>query len=107
MGVVRGREAQPERFERELNQYFRRRGIGWQLSDGRIEIRGDDEFEAVVAPARHELEDSGRTTAANEIGEALRDLSARPKPDRTGAIQLDGDGILGREPSKRLPRRHT
>ena len=33
------------------------------------------------------LQGSGRTTAANEIHEALRDISRRPVPDRTGAIQ--------------------
>jgi hypothetical protein len=33
------------------------------------------------------LKETGRTTAASEVHEALRDISRRPNPDRTGAIQ--------------------
>jgi hypothetical protein len=77
----------PEKFEQELNEYFRRRGIGWQLADGRVQIRGPEAFERTVKDAGEALSEDNRTTAAQEIHEALQDLSRRPKPDATGSIQ--------------------
>jgi hypothetical protein len=80
-----GRRA--ERFEREINVYFHRRGVGWQLQEGLVQIRGPEFFEATVVGAREALETAGRRTAANEISQALQDLSRRPTPDLTGALQ--------------------
>ena len=74
-------------FEAELNKYFRRRGIGWQLNGGNIEARGPEAFEQVLRNAHDELTQAGRPTASNEIHEAIKDLSRRPQPDVTGAIQ--------------------
>ncbi len=74
-------------FEEELNKYMRRRGIGWQMHSGRLEVRGSEAFERSLSNVREELDTSGRTTAANEIHEAISDLSRRPQPDITGAIQ--------------------
>jgi hypothetical protein len=74
-------------FEEQLNRYFRKAGIGWQLAGGEIGIRGPEAFEESVRNARQTLEHAGRETAAHEIHEALRDLSRRPEPDVTGAIQ--------------------
>ena len=74
-------------FETEINKYFRRRGIGWQLAQGRIDTRGAEGFERALSQARAELAESGRTTAANEVHQAISDLSRRPQPDVTGAIQ--------------------
>jgi hypothetical protein len=74
-------------FEGEVNMYFRRRGIGWQLTEGLLETRGSEAFEHALSEARTELAMSGRTTAANEIHQAISDLSRRPRPDVTGAIQ--------------------
>ena len=85
--TVDGQQVASAHFDCELNKYFRRRGIGWQLKNGRIEARGSEEFEHTLAEARQELADSGRKTAANEIHEAIADLSRRPQPDVTGAIQ--------------------
>jgi hypothetical protein len=82
-----GHQQAAPHFAAELNKYFRRRGLGWQLKDERIEARGSEEFEHTLAEARQELADSGRKTAANEIREAIVDLSRRPQPDVTGAIQ--------------------
>lgn len=75
------------RFAAELNKYFRLRGIGWQLKEGLLEARGAEEFEQTLKSAQAELATTGRHTASNEIHEALRDLSRRPTPDVTGAIQ--------------------
>lgn len=75
-------------FADRINRYFRLRGIGWQLTDdGRVEVRGPESFENVVHGAQDVLESTGRNTASGEISEAIRDLSRRPDPDVTGAIQ--------------------
>ena len=75
------------RFAEQINEFFRRKGIGWQLANGRVEIRGPEAFEATVRPVVGRLAGAGMTTAANEIHEALNDLARRPKPDITGAMQ--------------------
>lgn len=76
-----------ERFESELNDYFLENGIGWKLSNGMIEMRGPEVFEKVVGIAEQQLETENFSTTRNELYEALRDLSRRPAPDITGAIQ--------------------
>jgi hypothetical protein len=75
-------------FEDEINRCFREKGIGWELKrpDG-IVYRGSETFAAVTREAAQTLSQTGHSTAANEIHEALRDISRRPVPDRTGAIQ--------------------
>jgi len=74
-------------FVEEINAVFREKGIGWQLVDGVIEVRGEESFEESVHGGREALEEVGRTTAARELHEALRDLSRRPEADITGAVQ--------------------
>jgi hypothetical protein len=76
-----------EKFDDEINSAFRELGIGWQLKDGLIQARGDDAFEAVVNQANEALAAAGKDTAHNELQEALKDISRRPEPDATGAIQ--------------------
>lgn len=91
-GIYASMEKEPysykiEKYQKELNGYLIENGIGWQLKDGRIETRGTESFEAVVDNAKNALEETRRLTANNEIHEAVLDLSRRPKPDITGAIQ--------------------
>jgi hypothetical protein len=74
-------------FATEINRFFQKSGIGWQLVDGRLQIRGAESFEAAVAEAKTALEASGRITARDEIHQALSDLSRLPEADKTGAIQ--------------------
>ena len=74
-------------FEDNLNQYFREQGIGWQMDAGQIVYRGSEAFAGATQEAVEVLEQSGRSAAAREIHEALRDISRRPEPDVTGAIQ--------------------
>jgi hypothetical protein len=75
-------------FAAELNRFFCERGIGWELKDpDGIVFRGGETFAATTEGAAQALEDAGLKTAANEVHEALRDISRRPNPDRTGAIQ--------------------
>jgi len=74
-------------FEHKMNQYFREQGVGWQMDGGQIVYRGSEAFSGATQEAVEVLEQSGRTAAAREIHEALRDISRRPDPDVTGAIQ--------------------
>ena len=83
---VGGRTAS-EFLEDELNRFFVERGIGWRMEAGRIEFRGPEALEEVTAKAIDGLEVTGRETSARELREALRDLSRRPDPDLTGAVQ--------------------
>lgn len=74
-------------FGEEVNRYFRIAGIGWQLVAGRLEMRGTEVFEQAVRQGQQELHRQGRRTAAGELHEAIQDLSRRPNPEITGAIQ--------------------
>lgn len=76
----------PQYFSEELNAFFRRRGIGWQLVDGEIQVRGQEAFQLAVATSAGVLKAANRATASRELQEALRDLSKRPEPDLTGSI---------------------
>jgi hypothetical protein len=82
-----GNASRADYFEQELNRYMVERGIGWQMVSGVFEFRGPEAFELVVRGASSELASALKLTAANEIHEALSDLSRRPTPDLTGAIQ--------------------
>jgi hypothetical protein len=50
-------------------------------------MRGPEAFEVIIKDARAKELESGNDTASNELHEAIKDLSRRPKPDSTGAIQ--------------------
>ena len=75
------------RWESLINEYFLEVGVGWRLVGGLLESRGQEAFEAAVDTARSSLDQSQLPTACQEIHEALRDLSRRPEPDLTGAVQ--------------------
>lgn len=70
-----------------INQYFLEAGVGWRLVDGELERREGEAFAAAVDRARDVLGGTGMHTARNELQEALRDISRKPQPDLTGAIQ--------------------
>ncbi|WP_249354792.1 AbiJ-NTD4 domain-containing protein [Ralstonia sp. 3PA37C10] len=74
-------------FQEEINSFFLEQGIGWKLVDGLIVYRGPEGFDTVVAQAYQSLEASGHMTASKELHEAIKDLSRRPVPDTTGAVQ--------------------
>lgn len=74
-------------FEEEINEYFIENGIGWKIVDGLVETRGDEIFETSIETIVEVLENAGLQTATTEIKEAIADLSRRPEPDVTGAIQ--------------------
>lgn len=81
------RRGSASEFEAKLNEVLCEQGIGWKMERGQVVYRGDEPFEQAVAGARQALLQSNRSTAKNEVSEALSDLSRRPNPDRTGAIQ--------------------
>lgn len=76
-----------DEFSRRLNQLFREHGIGWQLQDGKIMARGSEAFALATSDAVETMRAAGNPTAANEVHEALRDISRRPHADTSGAIQ--------------------
>jgi len=76
-----------ESFINEINEYFITNGIGWKIINGQIETRGDEVFETAVKTVVSVLDNAQLQTAKTEIREALIDLSRRPTPDITGAIQ--------------------
>jgi AbiJ N-terminal domain 4 len=76
-----------QEFENGLNAYLRENGIGWQMLDGKIVSRGSEAFAEASRLSADVMLQAGSTTAAQEIHEALADLSRRPHADVTGAIQ--------------------
>ena len=80
------REDMAQQYTTTVNGYFHQNGIGFQLVDGKIEYRGDDDFEVTLDTAQGALEQAGWSRARTEFFEARRDLSRRPDPDLSGAI---------------------
>ena len=83
----RPRKLNEEKFEHRLNNFFVENGIGWELRDGKIIYRGSEAFDRITREVPDRLDESGFQSAAKEIREALKDISRRPDPDITGAIQ--------------------
>lgn len=79
--------SQAEKFTEKINRIFRKKGLGWQLADGRIQVRGPEIFERSLHTAMDLAAATSRDVARRELHEALRDLSRRPEPELTGAIQ--------------------
>lgn len=73
-------------FAKELNRYFRANGIGWQLADGKVEYRGNDDFEITFDDSLVALDKSGLTVARRELMQARTALSIRPEPNLSGAV---------------------
>lgn len=76
-----------DEFASRLNQLFRETGIGWQMDDGKIMVRGSEAFALATRDAVDTMRAAGAPTAANEVHQALQDISRRPEADVTGAIQ--------------------
>ena len=74
-------------FEKNINEYFIEKGIGWKLVSGILEVRGENVFEQEIGEAINVLKSAELQTSQNEIQEALTDMSKRPIPDITGSVQ--------------------
>lgn len=74
-------------FEREVNEYFVEKGIGWKLVHGILETRGEETFEQDIKDVVDILGEAKLHTTQYEIREALKDMSKRPTPDITGSVQ--------------------
>jgi hypothetical protein len=85
--ILKLKPQEREKFTQEINEYFIVNGIGWKIVNGLVETRGDEVFETAVKSVVTVLEIANLQTAKTEIKEALADLSRRPQPDITGAIQ--------------------
>jgi len=79
-------EAMALPFQRDINDYFKHVGIGWQLVNGKIVTRGDEAFEGTVNTAVVVLQENEKPTAASHLQFAISALSARPKPNTSGAV---------------------
>ena len=64
-------------FRRRLNDFLVEKGIGWELRDGQITHRGSEAFAKGTQEAPRVLDASGFQRAANEMREALGDISRR------------------------------
>lgn len=82
-----GHENTREEFQTEINEVFLAQGIGWKLVDGVMTYRGPEGIDKILAIAVATESAQGHRTAANELHEAIRDMSRRPNADPTGAIQ--------------------
>lgn len=69
-----------------INNYFISNGYGWKLENGQVLSRGDGAFEESMSSAVTCVKETN-PDAFNEIREALFDISKRPEPDVTGAVQ--------------------
>jgi hypothetical protein len=80
-------------FEKALNELFWREGIGWKMDGAHIVARYDDSGESSIAAAQVALKTAGLATSAAELIKAQEDISRRPIPDVSGAIQHLGAAI--------------
>lgn len=76
-----------EDFQEKLNVFCRHNGIGWKMENGRFVRRFADEEDVLLVRTAEMLAAAKKTTSAREFREALADLSKRPNPDVTGAVQ--------------------
>lgn len=79
--------AEKKDFSDDVNEYFLVHGIGWKINEGTIEYRGEDIFEDDLKSAQEALEEHHLDDSKREIVEAIKDMSRKPEPDITGAIQ--------------------
>lgn len=73
-------------FERDINTYFIKTGIGWQFLNGQLVTRGNETFENTVKSAIVALEGDKKPTAVAHVQFAITALSARPTANTSGAV---------------------
>jgi hypothetical protein len=73
-------------FADAINKAFIEHQIGWQIVDGKIIIRGNEAFDHTVETAISVLLGAQKPTAADHLRAAIAALSARPRPNTSGAV---------------------
>lgn len=86
-------EEYKEEFQNNINEFFVENGIGWRMEKGELLIRGNETFEEEISATSSTLKDAGLSTSAEEIKQAILDLSRIPEPDITGAVQHSGAAL--------------
>lgn len=74
-------------YEAEINRTLEECFVGWRMVEARFQVRGNDEVQAVIDRAVVDVAGSGLAVASKEMREAIDDLSKRPEPDLSGAVQ--------------------
>jgi hypothetical protein len=75
-------------FVRKVNDVLAEENCCWRMNySGEIVYEGSESFEAAVKTATSILAAVGRNTAKDEMNKAVQNLSKRPHPDLTGAVQ--------------------
>ncbi|MFA7689309.1 MAG: hypothetical protein WCX96_04415 [Bacilli bacterium] len=77
----------------EINEYFVENGYSWIINKKIIERRYSDVSEELIKHAREAIDSSSYPTVSSEFEESIKDLSRRPNPDLTGAIQHSMAGL--------------
>jgi AbiJ N-terminal domain 4 len=74
-------------FRRVINDFFTYEGVGWKMDDsGSVVVRRDETFDNTMNTAIAALRLDDKPTAAEHLRFALEALSARPKPNTSGAV---------------------
>lgn len=77
---------QANRYQSDLNKFFRQHGFGWQMINGQIEFRGEADVELNLLRAVSHAEEQGLTTIPRAFLLARAALSSRPNPNTRDAI---------------------
>jgi hypothetical protein len=76
-----------DEFATRINTYFGETGVGWELLNGTLQVRGGAGLDYALQTALEALERTGRQTAHEQLQEAMKDLSRVPEAEVTGAVQ--------------------
>lgn len=77
-----------DEFASKMNQYFIKNGIGWKITDNKIQARSPEIIDAIIENSVDLLNQDIKTpTTYQELKLAIEDLSHRPVAKITGAIQ--------------------
>lgn len=76
-----------DEYSARINVYFAETGVGWEMQNGRLQVRGGAGLDRALQSALDALGRTDRTTAQEQLREATKDLSRVPEAEITGAVQ--------------------
>ena len=103
--TTRQDEDAAERLQTQLNDVFVEHGIGWQMAEGAMLARESEAIDSAVQAAEERLQETGSTTARDELREALLvadrllglspywDSASHHDPRAKGASSIIYDGV--------------